>query len=141
MVEVLKLAGPCVILLDEVIQHKQLVSMENGEMAVDSRAIELGDFAKETIRILAGKTKVYIRGKSSNPDMLVPAGKDPFYTARQEILLNPGEQYTVPPGIEHWFQGGPEGSVNICFQNRVDENQNRFWDPKSSGCPIGPNDR
>ena len=96
---------------------------------------------EETIRCLAGQTKVYIRGKASNPDMLIPAGKDPFYTARQEIVLNPGEQYTVPPGIEHWFQGGPDGSVNICFQNRVDENQNRFWDPKSSGCPIGPNDR
>jgi D-lyxose ketol-isomerase len=85
--------------------------------------------------------KVYIKGKATTPDMLIPAGKDSFYTARQEICLNPGEQYTVPPSIEHWFQGGPEGSVNICFQNRVDETKNLFWDPQSFGCPIGPNDR
>lgn len=100
---------------------------------------ELGK--EETIRVLSGQTKVYIKGKVTAPDMLIPEGKDSFYTARQEIRLNPGEQYTVPPGIEHWFQGGPEGSVNICFQNRVDENRNLFWDPQSFGCPIGSNDR
>jgi D-lyxose ketol-isomerase len=96
---------------------------------------------EETIRVISGQTKVYIKGSASVPDILIPAGKDAFYTARQEIRLNPGEQYTVLPGIEHWFQGGPKGSVNICFQNRVDENKNRFWDPQSFGCPIGPNDR
>jgi D-lyxose ketol-isomerase len=96
---------------------------------------------EETIRVLFGQTKVYIKGKAVAPDMLIPAGKDSFYTARQEIRLNSGEQYTVLPGTEHWFQCGPEGSVNICFQNRVDENKNLFWDPQSFGCPIGPNDR
>jgi D-lyxose ketol-isomerase len=82
-----------------------------------------------------------MRAGAAAPGMLIPAGKDQFYTALQEIRLNPGEQYTVPPGVEHWFQGGREGSVNICFQNRVDETKNRFWDPQSFGCPIGPNDR
>ena len=96
---------------------------------------------EETIRVLSGQTKVYIKGNATARDMLIPAGKGSFYTARQEIFLNPGEQYTIPPGIEHWFQGGPEGSVNICFQNRVDETKNLFWDPQSFGCPIGPNDR
>jgi D-lyxose ketol-isomerase len=96
---------------------------------------------EETIRVLSGQTRVYIKGRAIRSDLLIPAGKEPFYTARQEICLNPGQQYTVPPGIEHWFQGGPEGSVNICFQNRVDETKNLFWDPQSFGCPIGPNDR
>jgi D-lyxose ketol-isomerase len=96
---------------------------------------------EETLRVISGQTMVYIKGKATDSEMLIPSGKEPFYTARQQIRLNPGEQYTVPPGIEHWFQGGPEGSVNICFQNRVDENKNRFWDPQSLGCPIGPNDR
>jgi D-lyxose ketol-isomerase len=95
---------------------------------------------EETIRVLSGQTKIYVKGKATAYVMLIPAGKGQFYTARQEICLNLGEQYTVPPGIEHWFQGGPEGSVNICFQNRVDETKNRFRDPESFGCPIGPND-
>ena len=96
---------------------------------------------EETLRVLSGQTKVYIKGEATDSDMLIPSGKEPFYTARQQVCLNPGEQYTVPPDIEHWFQGGPEGSVNICFQNRVDENKNHFCDPRSLGCPIGPNDR
>jgi D-lyxose ketol-isomerase len=92
---------------------------------------------EETIRVLSGQTRVYVKGEAEAPGILIPAGKDPFYTARLEIGLDPGEQYTVPPGIEHWFQGGPAGSVNLCFQNRVDETKNRFWDPRSFGCPIG----
>jgi len=95
---------------------------------------------EETLRVLSGQTKVYIKGKATDPDLLIPAGKDPFYTARQQVCLNPGEQYTVSPGIEHWFQGGPEGSVSICFQNRVDETKNLFRDPQSFGCPIGLDD-
>lgn len=93
---------------------------------------------EETLRVLSGQTKVYIEGNSAAPGMPIPPGKEPFYTARQEIRLNPGEQFTVPPNIEHWFQGGPVGSVSICFQNRVDETKNLFRDPKSFGCPIGP---
>ena len=96
---------------------------------------------EETLRVLSGQTKVYIKGKATDPDLLIPAGKDQFYTVRQQVCLNPGEQYTVSPGIEHWFQGGPEGSVSICFQNRVDETKNLFRDPQSFGCPIGPDDR
>jgi D-lyxose ketol-isomerase len=95
---------------------------------------------EETIRVLFGQTRVYIRGEAINPEMLIPEGKGAYYTARKEICLNPGGQYTVTPDIEHWFQGGQEGSVNMCFQNRVDETKNLFWDPKSFGCPISPTD-
>ena len=93
---------------------------------------------EETIRVLFGRTKVYVRGEVTGTAMVIPAGKDRYYTARREIEIGSGEQYTVAPAIEHWFQGGAEGSVNICFQNRVDENKNMFWDPASTGCPIGP---
>ncbi|MEI7671034.1 MAG: hypothetical protein WCK00_02860 [Deltaproteobacteria bacterium] len=95
---------------------------------------------EETLRVLSGQTKIYVKGKAIDPELLIPAGKDRFYTARQQVCLNPGGQYTVSPGIEHWFQGGPEGSVNICFQNRVDETKNLFSDPQSFGCPIGTGD-
>jgi len=95
---------------------------------------------EETLRVLYGQTKVYVRGEQNNPDMLIPEGKEAFYTARQEIALSPGQFYTVDPNIEHWFQGGPDGSVNLAFQNRVDETKNRFYDPQSTGCPIKPTD-
>jgi D-lyxose ketol-isomerase len=88
---------------------------------------------EETLRVLSGQTRVYIQGNTDTARLPIPAGKEPFYTARQQICLNPGEQYTVPPNIEHWFQGGPEGSVSICFQNRVDETKNLFRDSQDFG--------
>lgn len=93
---------------------------------------------EETLRVLYGATRVYIKGGGCVGPINIPADKDPYYTARTEIALQPGEQFTVEPETEHWFQGGPEGSVNICFQNRVDENRNIFFDPQSTGCPINP---
>ena len=47
-----------------------------------------------------------------------------------------GEQCTVKPNHAHWFQGGLEGSVNLAFQNRVNEDLNIFTDPASTGCPV-----
>ena len=91
---------------------------------------------EETLRVLYGQTRVYAPGPENTPEILIPAGKEAYYTARHEILLNKGEQYTIDPNIEHWFQGGPNGSVNLTFQNRVDETKNVFDDPDSLGCPI-----
>ena len=95
---------------------------------------------EETLRVIYGQTSVFVRGESDEK-ILIPDGKDEYYTARKEICLQPGEQYTVNPTIEHWFQAGSEGAVNICFQNRVDETKNLFYDPKSTGCPIKPNEK
>lgn len=91
---------------------------------------------EETIRVLQGQTKVYVEGEPNNPNMIIPKGKGDYYTARHEINLEVGEQYSVPPTVKHWFQAGPEGSVNIAFQNRVNEDYNEFYDPESAGCKI-----
>ena len=90
---------------------------------------------EETLRVLYGHSKVYVEGTPAR-NINIPPGKDELYTARHEIALNAGEQYTVQPGVKHWFQGGPHGSVNMTYQNRVDETMNIFDDPKSLGCPI-----
>ncbi len=90
---------------------------------------------EETLRVLYGHTKIFVEGKAQVKTRL-PKGKEQYYTAGEEIALDPGGQYTVAPGIKHWFQAGPEGSVNMTFQNRVDETQNIFDDPNSLGCPI-----
>lgn len=95
---------------------------------------ELGK--EETLRVLYGSTKVYIEGEENNPNILFPEGKAEYYSARHEIRLKINEQYSVPPNTKHWFQAGEEGSVNIAFQNRVNEDYNIFYDPKSIGCKI-----
>lgn len=96
---------------------------------------------EETIRVIYGQTKVYSAEDDQNKENIkIPEGKEKYYTAKYEVHLNQGEQYTVKPNTNHWFQGGEEGAVNICFQNRVDETRNIFFDPKSEGCLIMPED-
>ena len=96
---------------------------------------------EETLRVLYGQTKVYVQGETTTAkNAQIPEGKEPYYTAQKEIILSIGQQFMVKPGIEHWFQAGSDGAVNICFQNRVDELKNFFFDPKSTGCPIKATD-
>ena len=91
---------------------------------------------EETIRVLYGETKVYVEGEQNNTKIKIPYNKDLYYTSRHEIHLNTGEQYSVKPNTKHWFQAGSQGSVNIAFQNRVNEDYNIFYDPESIGCKI-----
>ncbi len=91
---------------------------------------------EETVRVLWGETKVFVEGEENYSKINFPKGKEAYYTARHEINLKPGEQYSVPPTVKHWFQAGPQGSVNIAFQNRVNEDYNIFYDPESDGCKI-----
>ena len=90
---------------------------------------------EETLRVMHGHTKVYVEGEQ-NSDTRMPEGKEEYYTALKEIPLDPGGQYSIPPTVRHWFQAGPEGSVNLTFQKRVDESRNIFDAPASTGCPI-----
>ena len=91
---------------------------------------------EETLRCLWGETRVYVPGEPNNPDILIPKGKEAWYTSRHEVVIRPGEQCILQPNHPHWFQGGPQGSVNLAFQNRVNEDYNVFTDPRSTGCPI-----
>ncbi|MCK4628895.1 MAG: hypothetical protein KAT56_07815 [Sedimentisphaerales bacterium] len=93
---------------------------------------------EETLRVIYGHTRVYVAGSDKNEGVKVPAGKEAYYTVFEEVGLEPGGQYSIKPGIEHWLQGGQDGSVNICFQNRVDEAKNVFLDSDSTGCQIKP---
>lgn len=90
---------------------------------------------EETLRVLFGHTNVYIEGACES-EVQAPEGKEDFYTAMKEIPLDAGGQFSIPPTVKHWFKAGPEGSVNMTFQKRVDETKNIFDDPDSTGCPI-----
>ncbi len=91
---------------------------------------------EETVRCLWGTFKVYVEGEAESKDLLIPPGKDAYYTARKEHSLSPGDQFTVPIDIRHWFQAGPEGAIAFIAQNRVNEDHNIFYDPESTGCKI-----
>ena len=47
-----------------------------------------------------------------------------------EIVLDPGEQHTIPPGTLHWFQAGPEGAVVSEFSTESRDELDIFTDPE-----------
>ena len=48
---------------------------------------------------------------------------------KHEILLLPGEQYTIMPNTKHWFQAGAEGAVISEFSSNSDDASDVFTDP------------
>ena len=67
---------------------------------------------EETFRCRWGEAYLCVPGDpAAHPLAVAPAGREAAYTVRHEIVLRPGDQYTVAPGTRHWFQAGVEGAV------------------------------
>jgi D-lyxose ketol-isomerase len=85
---------------------------------------------QETFRCRFGLVYLYVEGKSSKEiTAAIPEGKEAYYTARKEIILRPGEQYTIPPNTLHWFQAGSEGAVVSEFSSTSRDEFDIFTDP------------
>ena len=48
---------------------------------------------------------------------------------RGEIVLSPGEQFTIEPDTLHWFQAGADGAVVSEFSTRSRDEFDVFSDP------------
>jgi len=96
-----------------------------GQACCEHRHPEVDGHAgkEETFRCRYGEVYLYIDGEpTANIKASVPNSSEGAYTVFHEIILNPGEQYTLPPNTLHWFQGGPEGAVVSEFStSSVDE--------------------
>jgi D-lyxose ketol-isomerase len=69
---------------------------------------------EETLRVLYGQAFAYGEGEpTKNIKAKIPEGKDKYFTSRHEVVLNPGDQYTVRLNEKHWWQAGPEGVVSL----------------------------
>jgi D-lyxose ketol-isomerase len=90
----------------------------------------------ETFRCRWGKVWLYTEGDSS-PDVQahIPAGGEKYYTVFNEIELNPGEQYTIPPDTLHWFQAGDEGAIVSEFSSTSRDEFDIFTDPRIKRIP------
>ncbi|MFW6381604.1 MAG: D-lyxose/D-mannose family sugar isomerase [Bacillota bacterium] len=86
---------------------------------------------KETFRCRYGKVYLYIEGEETkNPETAPPAGDEEYYTVGHEIILNPGQQYTIPPNNRHWFKAGNRGAVISEFSSHSDDASDIFTDPR-----------
>ncbi|GIV15025.1 MAG: D-lyxose isomerase [Armatimonadota bacterium] len=91
-----------------------------------------GDPGKmETFRCRWGEVYLYVEGEPTpNPKAKPPAGREKHYTVWHEIVLRPGEQYTIPPNTRHWFQAGDEGAVVSEFSSTSRDEADIFTDPE-----------
>jgi len=86
---------------------------------------------EETFRCRWGTVYLYIEGEATaNPAAHLPVGRESAYTVHHEIVLHPGQQYTIPPDTLHWFQAGDEGAIVSEFSTRSRDEFDIFTDPQ-----------
>ena len=86
---------------------------------------------QETFRCRWGTVYLVVSGeKSARINARPPAGREQTYTVWHEIVLGPGEQYTLAPDTLHWFQAGDEGAVVSEFSTRSTDENDIFTDPE-----------
>jgi D-lyxose ketol-isomerase len=90
----------------------------------------------ETFRCRWGKVYLYVEGEISSPlKAKIPSGSETYYTVFHQIELNPGEQYTIHPGIKHWFQANEQGAIVSEFSSTSRDEFDIFTDPRIQRMP------
>ena len=87
---------------------------------------------EETFRCRSGVVYLYVEGE---PTPHPACTFDGPHGARHELVLRPGEQYTIPPDTLHWFQAGPEGAVVSEFSSTSRDELDVFTDPTIRRAP------
>ncbi|MBW3623715.1 MAG: D-lyxose/D-mannose family sugar isomerase [Armatimonadetes bacterium] len=88
---------------------------------------------EETFRCRWGQVYLYVPGEPADSPRATPPNE--HYTVFHEIILNPGEQYTIPDNTLHWFQAGPEGAVVSEFSTTSRDELDIFTDPDIQRLP------
>lgn len=83
---------------------------------------------EETFRCRCGEVYLYVPGSASADGIKAKLPNSPV-TVFREIVLKPGEQYTILPETLHWFQAGPDGAVISEFSTRSTDETDVFTDP------------
>lgn len=91
---------------------------------------------EETFRCRWGEVYLYVPGEvTPDPRARPPKGREETYSVWHEILLRPGDQYTLMPNTLHWFQAGDEGAVVSEFSTRSRDESDIFTDPQIQRAP------
>ena len=88
----------------------------------------------ETFRCRSGRVFLCISGEAT-PNLQARAPKGGAYTVFHEIVLNPGEQYTIPPDTLHWFQSDDAGAIVSEFSSTSCDDADIFTDQRIKRAP------
>lgn len=86
---------------------------------------------EETFRCRRGRVHLYVGGETNCRPLLT--GLDAhrqYFDVFHEIVLRPGEQYTLMPDTWHWFRAGDEGAVVSEFSTASTDEADIFTDPR-----------
>ena len=84
---------------------------------------------EETFRCRYGKVYLYVPGEGKKEDIKARIPETDV-SVFHEIILNPGEQYTIMPETWHWFQAGEEGAVISEFSTKSTDETDQFTDKR-----------
>ncbi len=90
---------------------------------------------EETFRCRYGRVYLYVEGEGRAEDISASIPKTKV-THFHEIVLNPGEQYTIMPETFHWFTSGDEGAVVSEFSTTSTDETDVFTDIRIVRAPI-----
>ena len=90
-----------------------------------ARALPAPDSAPSTGIRRSAATRARRRRSAAARGTVAPARRRP-----DEIVLAPGEQFTIPPDTLHWFQAGDEGAIVSEFSTRSRDELDVFTDPR-----------
>lgn len=86
---------------------------------------------KETFRCRYGEIYLYVAGeRTPRPKAKVPRKHKSFLSVWHEIVLKPGDMYTLPPNSLHWFQAGDKGAIVSEFSSTSTDENDLFTDPR-----------
>jgi D-lyxose ketol-isomerase len=91
---------------------------------------------EETFRCRYGKVYLYVEGKETeNRSVQPPKGDEANYTVFKEVILEPGDQYTIYPNTLHWFKAGSEGAIVSEFSTKSTDESDIFTDSRIKRVP------
>lgn len=84
---------------------------------------------EETFRCRWGMVYLYVPGEQTNDMKCKPPEVNMnAYTVFHEVILRPGDQYTIKPDTLHWFQAGQKGAIISEFSTKSRDEADIFTD-------------
>jgi D-lyxose ketol-isomerase len=92
---------------------------------------------QETFRCRWGEAYLYVPGAPvRRPKAKLPRAKKHCFTVWKEIILKPGDQFTLPPNTLHWFQSGDQGAVISEFSSTSSDDTDIWTDQEIKRTPV-----
>src|SRR5260370_337560 len=124
----------------------------------ESEKIEVADFGLNELEVTGLELVVYVNTERvcakelvlfpgqtcpehRHPAVGAEAGKEETFRCRRgsvhlhvdgqdELVLQPGDQYTIRPDTLHWFRAGDDGAIVSEFSTRSRDEADVFTDPR-----------